>query len=272
MQAAPTNASQLAPANASCDTPLTTPQQDAVPWEIAAICISLAVMALYILAWQYQTKSHPLRTLRGRMEAARRSWITANMGKGMLPVNTLRDLIRINQFYASSSLLVALGAAGFATSTDGILRFKVLCLVALTATTSILFLQAVRFYGHCEILLNTPDLGDGVPVTAELCYATMNRATSCGSAGQKGLMMTVPLLFWVFGPIALVLSTIALVVTLRVLEWDDAGHRALHSSQYAAAAAAGAAGSGTPMADDAASAMETGGDSASGAGGGASGS
>lgn len=196
----------------------------------------MAVMALYIFAWRYQTRSQPLKTLRGRMEAARKSWITANMGKGMLPVNTLRDLIRINQFYASSSLIVAVAAGGFATSTEGILHFKVLCLVALTAATFILFLQAVRFYGHVEILLNAPDLGEGVPVTSELCYAMMHRATSCGGAGQKSLLMTTPLLFWVFGPTALVLSTIALVVTLRALEYvdDDAGHQALHRQDGAA--------------------------------------
>lgn len=112
----------------------------------------------------------------------------------MLPVNTLRDLIRANQFFASSSLVVSIGAAGFATSTEGILHFKVLCIVSAQGVTFIIFLQAVRFYSHLEILINTETFDDGVPVTDELCYAFMNKASSFGAAGQKGLMITFPLL------------------------------------------------------------------------------
>jgi len=143
----------------------------------------------------------------------------------MLPVNTLRDLIRANQFFASSSLVVSIGAAGFATSTEGILHFKVLCIVSAQGVTFIIFLQAVRIYSHLEILINTETFGDGVPVTDELCYAFMKKATSFGAAGQKGLMITFPLLLWLFGPLALALATLALLATFRALDWDDVGQR-----------------------------------------------
>ena len=197
--------------------------------DILAAIASTLIILLYLVIWGQVMKRSPLRTTRGLMEAARRSWVASSMRSGMLPVNTMRDLIRVNQFYASSSLLVSLGAAGFATSASGSLHIKVLFLVAVNAISFILFLQAVRFYGHLEILINTKELAEGIPVTEELCYVMMNKATRFGNAGQRSLMITFPLLLWVFGPLALVLATIALVATWRALDWDDAGHRVVAS-------------------------------------------
>jgi uncharacterized membrane protein len=68
------------------------------------------------------------------MNAARRSWVKANLGKGMLPVNTLRDLIRTNQFFASSSLVLASAFAGFAlqaSNLSNVVYFKLLCMLLL---------------------------------------------------------------------------------------------------------------------------------------------
>jgi uncharacterized membrane protein len=187
--------------------------------ELVAGMASLLMLAVYLLVWSRSVQTAPLRTTRGVMQAARRSWVSASMQAGMLPVNTLRDLIRTNQFYASSSLVVALGAAGFATSTEGMLHFKVISLVAANAITFCLFLQAVRFYTHLEILINTPSLAEGIPVT--------DKATRFGAAGQKALMLTFPLLLWLSGPLALVLATLTLVAAFRALDYDEAGHRVI---------------------------------------------
>lgn len=195
--------------------------------ELVAGMASLLMLAVYLLVWSRSVQTAPLRTTRGVMQAARRSWVSASMQAGMLPVNTLRDLIRTNQFFASSSLVVALGAAGFATSTEGMLHFKVISLVAANAITFCLFLQAVRFYTHLEILINTPSLAEGIPVTEELCIIMMNKATRFGAAGQKALMLTFPLLLWLSGPLALVLATLTLVAAFRALDYDEAGHRVI---------------------------------------------
>lgn len=86
-------------------------------------------------------------------------------------------------------------------------------------------MQAVRFYSHLEILINTPTVGEGLLTTDELCCVFMSKATRFHSAGQKGLQLTFPLLLWIFGPAALVLATLAWLLTARALDWDDSGHR-----------------------------------------------
>ena len=92
--------------------------------EIAAATASVCALIVYLGIWSRVVRTAPLRTTRGVMETARRSWLAHQMQAGMLPVNTLRDLTGTNQFFASSSLVVALGAAGFATSTEGLQEAK----------------------------------------------------------------------------------------------------------------------------------------------------
>ena len=156
------------------------------------------------------------------MNAARRSWVEANLHKGMLPVNTLRDLIRTNQFFASSALVLASGVAGFAlqaTHLSQALYAKLLCMMVLQGGNFVFFMHATRFLCHCEILINAPDI-NGVPVTANLVSHVLLRSTELWSAGLKGLMITAPLLLWMFGPLYLVLGVLALISAWRILEWD----------------------------------------------------
>ena len=147
------------------------------------------------------------------------------MGKGMLPINTMRDLIRTNQFFASSALILASAIVGFSVQSEELsprLYAKLLCLACLQAANFVCFMHATRFLCHCEILINAPDI-NGVPVTSRLVARVFARSTEMWSIGLKGLMLTVPALLWLFGPLFLVLGMLALCAAWRLLDWDDFG-------------------------------------------------
>jgi uncharacterized membrane protein len=168
------------------------------------------------------------------MDAVRRSWITTNLNKGMVPVNTLRDWISSAQWMGGQALLVAVGVSGYAVSAASsvhgtiawrldlnfLLFLKLLALVALQAFNFFSFVQAVRYYGHVSFLMNAKEV-NGRPVTDELVWVFMKRATRGWSSGFRGLLSTWPLLVWVFGPVWLVLATLVLVVVLRQLDYGE---------------------------------------------------
>jgi hypothetical protein len=84
-------------------------------------------------------------------------------------------------------------------------------------------MHATRFLCHCEILINAPDL-NGVPVSAALVTRVLLRSTDLWAWGIKGLMITAPMLFWLFGPLYLLASTGLLVISWLILDWDHFGH------------------------------------------------
>jgi len=197
-----------------------------IAWEIAAVTASAIMIAIYFHKWHKAVTHQPLMTMRGTMQQVRRSWVSAQMGKGMLPVNTLRDIIGSAQWFASSALLVAVGACGFLASTDsavsknGLLHIKVVGLVAACVLAFIFFMHSTRYYSHVSFLINTPDIA-GTPVTEELVYRVVSRAATMWSHGMKvQICVALPMLMWVLGPVYLVIATILTIIVMHALDFE----------------------------------------------------
>ena len=184
------------------------------------------MLAAYLYEWRKSVKRQPLLTMRGTMKHVRRSWVAAHLGTGMLPVNTLRDVIRSSQWFASNALLVAVGACGFLASGGNvaysdILQLKIIFLIASCGLTFIFFMHSARFYTHASFLINTPDIA-GAPVTEEIVYRMMARAADMFSNGQKcSTGVALPALLWILGPAYLVLSTVLVIYVMRQLDFED---------------------------------------------------
>lgn len=193
----------------------------AIAWEIASVAVSTLLLCAYLYDWRRQVQSRPLHTMRGTMMAVRRSWVAHHMGKGMLPVNTLRDIIGSCQWFASSALLVAVGCAGYVASgnVNGILHVKMVCLLAACCTTFTFFMHATRYYTHVSLLINTPDIG-GAPITEEVVFKVVQRASFMWSYGVKASICVLPLLAWIFGPLYLVFAMLLALHFMRQLDFE----------------------------------------------------
>jgi uncharacterized membrane protein len=198
-------------------------------WEALAVLTSSLLVLCYAIAWQRAVRRRPFYTMRGTMKQVRRSWVAAHLHKGMVPVNTLRDLIRSSQWFASSALLVAVGACGFLASAESavarnsVLHMKVVGLVGACGLTFIFFFHATRYWTHVSLLINCPDI-DGVPVTEELVYRVMSRGADMWSLGMKTqICVALPMLVWGFGPGYLVGATAGVLLVLRLLDFEVRG-------------------------------------------------
>ena len=205
-----------------------------LPSEVLAVAVAGALFLIYTGAMKRSVSRDPLHTTRGTMQAARRAWVRTQLNAGMLPVNTLRDFISSTQFFASSSLLIVVGITGYAASaieasTLGtrdrrhlLFVAKATSLVALHAFNFAAFSMATRCLCHTSFLINAKEI-DGRPVTEQLVFRMLDRATSAWSAGHKGMMMTFPLLLWIFGAVWLVLGMVALLAAQLRYDFGDFG-------------------------------------------------
>ena len=91
-----------------------------------------------------------------------------------------------------------------------------------TRTRPLLLAQAVRYINHVNFLMNAPTIGEA-PVTEEIVWQMMFRATMGWGYGLKGTMLTFPLLLWVFGPLWLVLGTLGLIALQTSLDFGEFG-------------------------------------------------
>ena len=216
------------------------PLQPLTTWtlvsEAAGFSISAMLWALYVVSWQRTTLSSPLLTTHGLMQAGRASWVRTHLMSGMLPVNTLRDLIRAATFFASSALAILLAVAGYTVSVSGVmlhkghvsldfdasflLFLKLLSLMALHGFNFAAFIQATKYITHVSFLINTSEVA-GRRVTERVVWRMFSHATKAWSAGSLGMMATFPLVLWIFGPLWLTLGTAALLAGLRLLDWGE---------------------------------------------------
>merc|ERR1711924_374475 len=96
-----------------------------------------------------------------------------------------------------------------------LLFIKLLAILLLHACNFVVFTQAVRYANHVNFLINTPMI-DEQPVTEEAVYKMLFRATTGWGLGLKGMLLTFPLILWVFGGPFLVLGMLGLVAVQSV--------------------------------------------------------
>ena len=80
------------------------------------------------------------------------------------------------------------------------------------------FTMAVRVYNHVGYLINVPSSLNHKSLTPQHVAVHLNRAGKYYSIGMRAFYFIVPLVFWLFGPLFMLMSTLMLIV---VLFWVD---------------------------------------------------
>mmetsp|Transcript_16178 Transcript_16178/g.32717 ORF Transcript_16178/g.32717 Transcript_16178/m.32717 type:complete len:281 (+) Transcript_16178:66-908(+) len=217
------------------------PSSDINWWfELGCVSVALALLVAAETYWGHAVRNHPHRTIGGAMQAARRSWVSKHLGSGMLPVNTMRDFMKAAQFMGRTSVVVVFAVATYAISVSGdptgpdrgtvtllpdrrfLLFLKLVSLLSLHSFNFVAFTQAVRYLNHVNFLMNTPSMGER-PITEEVVYKMLLRATTAWGYGLKGTLITFPLLMWIFGGAGIVLGMLGLIGVKRVLDFGEFG-------------------------------------------------
>ena len=212
--------------------------------DIASLALSCALIAGYYgyLRWRTRRRD-PHYTVQAVNVDARRLWVESVMRdkRDILAVQTLRNSTMAATFLASTAVLLIIGAlslAGHGNDMEHALHslnvagsvnptlwlIKLLVLVVDLFVAFFSFTLAIRKFNHVGYLLNVPASANHPVITPHYVAEFLNRAARYYGFGMRAYYFTVPLLFWLFGPHLLVLSTLVLILALYCLDRaPDAG-------------------------------------------------
>ena len=207
--------------------------------DLLALGLSIAMIVAYYLYLRVRIQRDPTYSIHAVNEAARRMWVEhvmANPSRDVMAVQTLRNFIMFGVLMVSTATLLIIGTLTLLGQADNIARIwhashlgppsaelwsiKVMCLLADFLVTFFAFLMSIRLTNHVLFMINVPrEAREGNEALAPDAVARrLNRAGTMVAVGIRSLLVAVPLVFWLFGPAFLVISTIGLLVVLFRLD------------------------------------------------------
>lgn len=211
---------------------------DTLGADAAAFAVSAMLIGGYyaFLWWRSRHDSH--YTIHGVNATARTLWVhdvMANRGKDVMAVQTLRNYVMAASFMASTSVLLILGTLTLSGQADSLGQtwhavniggsgapqawiVKVMCLLTDFIVAFFAFAMTIRLLNHVVFMINVPDAADHPGLAPSLVARRLARAGHFYSVGTRAFFVAAPLVFWLFGPLYLLVSTVVLVVALHQLE------------------------------------------------------
>lgn len=206
-------------------------------YDVIGLVLSLGAIICYQLYLRWRDRVDPTASALYGMNAARAAWVEGVMrdGRDILAVQTLRNSTMASTFMASTAILLIIGVLTLSAQGDkmsgtwhalnvlgerstDIWLFKLLVMLFDLLFAFFSFCLSIRLYHHIGYQINTPpdlrrEVTQPVHVGAEL-----NRAAIFYRLGMRAYYFTVPLLFWLFGPLMMVAATVVLVFFLYHLD------------------------------------------------------
>lgn len=205
--------------------------------DIAGFVISLALIIAYHGYVRYRSSKDSSYTVQSVNNQVRCAWVENIMHRrdGILAVQTLRNSMMAATFLASTSVLMIIGALTlseqgdklrttwemlnvFGTTDPRLWLVKMLVLLVDLLFAFFGFAMAIRLFHHVGYMINAPQNVNLVAADPAHVSAHLNRAGFFYSVGMRAYYYTVPLLFWLFGPLFMLGGTIALVIALYHLD------------------------------------------------------
>ncbi|CAL9175463.1 unnamed protein product [Musa hybrid cultivar] len=207
--------------------------------DLVLVPSSLLLHILYHCWLWRKVRSQPLRTVIGINSAGRRHWVLAiikdNDKKNILAVQSIRNAIMASTLMATTSILLCSGLAAVISSTYSIkkplddalfgahgefmvsLKYVTLLLIFLFAF--LCYSLSIRFVNQVNFLINTPCCGhEGSPVTPQYVCDLLEKGFFLNTVGNRLFYAALPLLLWIFGPVLVPLSSLAMVPILYNLD------------------------------------------------------
>ena len=206
--------------------------------DTVAVAISVTLFASYYLFLMARVRRDPDYTIQAINHKARTLWVEAAMrerSKDIMAVQALRNFAMAATFKASSAVLLIIGTLTLSGQAESLARtwhvlniggsqapelwiVKILCLLTALIVAFFAFAMTIRMLNHVVFMVSLPASDAQGPLAPERVAARLNQAGSYYTVGMRAYFVTVPLAFWLFGPILLVAATVGLVVVLYHLD------------------------------------------------------
>lgn len=206
--------------------------------DLAALAASAAFLALYYLFLWLRHRRDPLYTIHGVNDLARTLWVEHVMrdrSRDVMAVQTLRNYTMAATFMASTAALLVVGTLTLTGQGETIARtwhalnvggshaaetwlVKVMCLLVVFIVAFFAFATTLRLLNHVVFMINVPDAAAHPGLAPGDVAHRLRRAGRFYALGMRAFLLAVPLVFWLFGPLYLVVSAAGLVVVLHQIE------------------------------------------------------
>jgi uncharacterized membrane protein len=203
-----------------------------------AFAASSFIVVAYYAAHFARTRRDPTSSIHVVNELARTLWVKhvmANPAKDVMAVQTLRNFVMGASLMATTSAFLILGTLTLTGQAEGIERswhvsslygsasptlwiVKVMCLLADFIVAFFAFAMAIRLANHVVFMVNVPGPWPHASLAPEAVADRLNGAGRHFATGMRAFFFAVPLVFWLFGPLFLVVATAGLVVALHRLD------------------------------------------------------
>jgi len=196
--------------------------------------MSTALLVLYHMYLIKQTRKDPFYSIQAVNAIARTAWVETMMKPGkpdVIPVQTLRNSTMAATFLASTAILLIIGVLTLSSQGDklgetwhtlnnmaakqsGLWLVKLMFLLMDMFVAFFSFAMSIRIYNHVGYMVNVPISLNHQSISPQHVAMHLNSAGRYYSIGMRAYYFSVPLVFWLFGPYFMLLSTIALIVVL----------------------------------------------------------
>lgn len=195
--------------------------------DLLAFLASATLLAAYHLYMRVKLRKNPAFTIQAVNFMARAAWVEGVMAdrtKDVLAIQTLRNSTMAATLMASTAVLLIIGVLTlsgqgeklsgtwhvlnlFGDTRAELWVIKLLALMADFFVAFFSFSMSVRLFNHVGYMINTP-------ISPQHVALYLNKAGLYYSVGMRAYYFSVPLVFWLFGPLLMLISTVALIVIL----------------------------------------------------------
>jgi uncharacterized membrane protein len=205
--------------------------------DLLSFVLSAAAIYFYQLYLRWRTGRDPASSAQDVMLAAREAWVASVMRerRDILAVQTLRNSTMSASFMASTAVLLIIGVLTLSAQGDKLSGtwhslnflghvsaemwlFKLLMMLFDLLLVFFAFSMSVRLFHHIGYSINVPLDREAERIQIGHVVAQMNRAGVFYRIGMRAYYFTVPLLFWLFGPLFLLGATALLIFFLYHLD------------------------------------------------------
>ena len=206
-------------------------------YDLVGFALSVAAVVIYQLYLHWRTRRDPASSAQDIILAARTAWVESVMRerRDILAVQTLRNSTMSASFMASTAILLIIGVLTLSAQGDKLSGtwhalnflghfsaemwlFKLLVVLFDLLFGFFAFSMSIRLFHHIGYLINVPMTQTPACVEPSYVVAQLNRAGIFYRIGMRAYYFTVPLLFWLFGPLWMGGATLLLIFFLYHLD------------------------------------------------------
>lgn len=206
--------------------------------DIVAVAVSVALLIVYYVFLSVRARRDPQFSIHAINQKARLLWVRdvmSNRSKDVMAVQTLRNYVMAATFKASSCILLIMGTLTLSGQAETLSRtwhilniagseapelwiVKVLALLTVLIVAFFSFAMTIRVLNHVLFQITLPAEAAQDDLSPDRVAQRLNHASVFYRIGMRAFFLTVPLVFWLFGPLFLIVATMGLVVVFYFLD------------------------------------------------------